>query len=185
MVIDPNKTFPEVEKMLYKLAWNAANKSFPFEEAQSEVFWGFMEACRLYCPDRGMKFSSWVFFKVSNHLRTHLHRKIEKQPPLIYMEEIKDDLLKANSARRPVREVLEAREDLSEDAKEMLLVFLDPPPEIQTLKFSWDKIEPLTPGEYLKQVKLYLGYTEGKDDTYCEIVLHEIRCCLESKKLCL
>lgn len=104
-VIDPVKEFPKVERMLYSAAHAARNRRFPLEEAIAEAFWAFMEACRTYQFDKGMKFSSYLFYRVNYHLKTHIIKRVQDSQRLVMME-INDDLLGESSLRKTLQQAL-------------------------------------------------------------------------------
>jgi uncharacterized protein YihD (DUF1040 family) len=104
-IIDPVREFPKVERMLYAAAHAAKNKRFPIEEAITEAFWAYMECCRSYQFDKGMKFSSYVFFRVNYHLKTHITKKVKDAQKIVLME-INDDLLGESPLRRSLEDAL-------------------------------------------------------------------------------
>lgn len=149
--------------MLYKLAWKAKTPRFSYEEAQSEAFLAFMLACYSYDPGRGALFSSWCYFKVWTHLKSH-KAKLAKDR-LVFME-LNEELVGAVPACRRI--FLEMLDDLSGDAREMISLMTNPPKEVLASS-------PLTPQELLESVFEHLGFSRGFDQIYNEITLHEIQ----------
>lgn len=148
--MDPMVVFPEVEKMIYKLAWKTA-EAYPvtFEEARSEAYWAFMRSCEDFKPGRGAKFSSWCYYWVWTHLKTFVTKRTVD--PLTFVD-IDDDLC---GGAAPLRnDCLELVSDLSEDAKEMISLFLETPAELVGVS--------MTPHQYMKRVKKMM-VTKGRD----------------------
>lgn len=163
--IDPVQEFPEVEFMLYRLAWDAWG--LPFAEAQSEAYYAFMLACATYQPDRGMKLSSWIYYKVERHLKTYRRRKRKDR---LVPAEITDTLL--NAAPRPerrntLRDILEKMQEseLSQEAQEMVSLLWESPAEVL------DEL----PRDALKRVKDHLSYEYGYDRVYNDLTVFELK----------
>ncbi len=161
--IDPEKELPRVQNLLYQLAWRAKNLRLPFEEAKGEAYFAFMLACRSFDPSRGMKFSSWVYFKVRNHLRTTCTRG--SRDPLVFVE-INDEVCGAAPSNR--KEFLEMLEDLSAEARELIHLLIELPGEILN-------DPPTSPRHLLARVCEYLGFRRGLDDVAQDIRVNEIR----------
>lgn len=164
--VNPEEVFPEVEKMLYKLAWATSNKyHIPFEEVRSEAYFLFMKACRNYKPKRG-KFSSWCYLVVSMYLKTFIMKRSEDR--LTFVEEVGDDLMGAAPAKDEGVERIKLVEDISSDAKEIISLLVETPRELMVLATA-------TPREFVKKVKDYLiqkGRTaEQVDNARKELVL--------------
>lgn len=124
--IDPNVMLPQVENMLYDLAWRAT-KTYPvtFEEARSEVYYAFMMACGDFKPDRGAKFSSWCYFWVWTHLKTWItKRTVDPMVPT----EINEELV--GEAPPTTSPCLDAVGELSTDAQEIISLLVDTPAEL-------------------------------------------------------
>jgi len=134
--IDPDKALPEVEKMLFDLAWKTAN-TYPvtFEEAKTEAYYAFVRACHDYSPEKskGSKFSTWCYFWVWTHLKTFVTKRTVD--PLVFVE-IDDDLAGAapedNSFNHSPLEGLsdDLVRGLSADAKEIMSLLIETPAEI-------------------------------------------------------
>lgn len=142
-IVDPETQFPQVEKMLYKLAWKFANQ-YPvtFEEAKSEAYFAFMLACQNYNPKKG-KFSTWCYFSVWCKLKDMVMKGASD--PLTFVE-IKEELL--GEAPPEKAESLDMVEDLSEDAREIISLIVETPQEILN--------EVSSPKTLLKRVKSFL-----------------------------
>lgn len=171
-----------MERMLYHAAHAASNKRFPFHEAITEAYWAYMKCCESYDGSRGMRFSSWVFYKVHRHLKTHIKDLIEDSQKLLFME-IKDDICGASPLRRSLEEALETRDDLCSDERELLKLILDPP--FSTLRFGWDEMREIKEFELVKAIKEHLGFERGLDSTYVDITLYNLKAKLTEKQLCL
>jgi hypothetical protein len=146
MNIDPATMLPEVEKMLHQRAWRTAQTTMvPYEEALSECHNSFMNACRLYKPDKGQKFSSYCYFVVAMEMKSLITRRTND--PLPKSEEIQEELVGEAPAER--WHGLELLEDLSGDAKEILRLLLETPGELLGGK-------PSEPGQLYQKVKWHL-----------------------------
>lgn len=165
--VNPKREFPRVNKMLYQLAWRVASTRFPFEEAKTEAYYGFMQACYTYDPERGTKFSSWCYYKVKAHLKTFMMEKA--RDPLSVALELKESNGGAvSTARREFREIIEDLSDLSRDAREIIDLLLDVPFDVVLTK-------PKTPYQLLKRVCEHWSYERGLDPVCSEITIMEIR----------
>jgi hypothetical protein len=123
--IDPDIALPQVEKMLYKLAWKTAQSyPVPFEEAKSEAYYAFVRACQDFRPDKGTKFSSWCYFWVWTHLKTFVMRR--SGDPLTFVE-IDDDL--CGEAPLEVSAEISLVKDLPNDARELFSLLCEAPRE--------------------------------------------------------
>ncbi len=162
-VIDPTEALPSVNKMLYDLAWKARNSRFPFEEAISEAYWAFVQACYSYDPHRGAKFTTWCYFKTWTHLKTVVTKKT--RDPLVFTE-MKEELVGAAPANK--RDFLDMVEDLSSDAREIISLLLDAPKEVL-------HTVPTTTAQLLSRVCDHLGFNRGWDGFQSGVTLHEIQ----------
>lgn len=139
--IDPTVEFPKVEKMLYQLAWKTSEAySIPFEECKAEAYYGFMKACGLYRPDKGNKFSSWVYFITWAVLKDMVIGR--SKDPLTFVE-LEDDCLGAAAPERAA--CLEVLDSLSAEARELVEMLLESPKEV------WGQVT--TPHQLLAKVK--------------------------------
>lgn len=121
-----------------------------------------MRACTTFNPERGTRFSSWVYFKAGAHLRT-ARKKVLVRPVMV---EIKEELAGAAPANR--KEWLEMLDDLSADARLLIHLIIESPIEIV-------KEVPISPRQLLRKVCEELGYVKGWDRIYTQITLFEIR----------
>ena len=144
--IDPEQAFPEVEKMLYSLAWATSNKyHVPFEEVQSEAYFLFMKACQNYKPSKG-KFSSWCYLVVSMYLRTFITKRAKDR--LTFVEEVGDDLM-STAQEHEAPELIKLSEGATSDAREIISLLVETPKELVELAG-------VTPRQFMKKVKEYL-----------------------------
>jgi hypothetical protein len=137
----------DVQKMLYKQAWDAAARyNLPFDECLSECYWGFVRAVNWrFDASKGLKFSSEVFLINAWRFKTKQRRELRdaERFPLVELNEETAGFAVADRA-----ECLEAVEGLSEEAREIVGLLLDTPKEL---------LEDLpTPKQLLKRVKAYL-----------------------------
>lgn len=76
MIVDPEAMLPKVEAMLFDQAWAIVRQCpVTFEEARSEAYEAFMEACCTYDKKRGSQFQTWCF----NVVKWKLCKFIEKR----------------------------------------------------------------------------------------------------------
>lgn len=144
--IDPNAVFPEVEQMLYALAWKFVRKypQLEFEDVKSQAYWGFLQAVRLWNPCKAAKFSTWCY-QVTYYFLQNLVMDNSKDAARLSFVEIDDDLCgAAPEPQAPYRDVLHT---LSQDAREIVSLLLDSPKEIA---------EELTPKQLFSAVKKHL-----------------------------
>lgn len=174
MPIKPEKVLPKVENMICRLAWNATRPDFPFEDARQEAFLGFLKACEKYDSKRGMKFSSWCYLKVKDHL-THCRVKdARKQSHISYFEP--DLIVRAIEGHQQINLIPPSRwrdmlEELSRDALEVVSLIVDTPGDLLG--------DGCTPRELLKRVLEHVQYERGLDKVSAEIILTEIKFGLE------
>lgn len=152
--VDPELELPKVEKLLYSLAWDFAQKyGLSFDEARSNSYVGFMKACRNFKPDRGMKFSSWCRLVTWGQHKSLIMRRAEKYVETVELnEELVGEATEVNYTtlelceKLPAREslastlcrliceapaeMMEVTEGLSEEAQEIFFLFLESPKEI-------------------------------------------------------
>jgi hypothetical protein len=144
MNVEPETLYPEVKHLIYKTAWRMSSLyGVSFEEALSQAHCGFMSACKRYKPDRGAKFSTFCQFIMNNWVK-RLAMEIGSRPNTVPIDE------EICGAAPPTRSPsLEALEDVSSDAKEVLELLLETPMEIL-------EEMPRTPVALLRGVRLYL-----------------------------
>jgi len=160
-VINPEETYLGVEKMLYRLAWRISPNQQSFEDAAAEAKVAYMKACQTYDPQRGTKFSTWCYFKVWRHLQGFSQKRAQDR---LVLTEMKEELVGAAPANRKV--FLEMIDDLSSDAKELISLLVDSPPEILE--------EVQTPQQLLKNALEHLGFISGWDNIDGELTMLEI-----------
>lgn len=108
---NPSDVFPQVEKLVYGLAWNFSRRyNIPFEDTRSEASVAFMKACRNYKEGKGMKFSSWCHLVVWGGLKSYVMRRAEDR--LVFVE-INDDLLGEDERATAHSRALELREAIN------------------------------------------------------------------------
>jgi len=136
--------FAQVEKMLYKLAWDAARAyKLEYEDCLSECYYAFVKAFNWrYDASKGTKFST-VVFTIAKWRLQNLMRTRNSQAP---MEELNEETAGFAPITRSV--ALEILGDLSEDAQEIVLLLVNTPPEIAA--------EVTTPKRLLSKVKQHL-----------------------------
>ena len=168
--IDAEVEFPKVEKMLYDLAWKfvAQYPQLPFEEAKSQAYWGYVRACHYFRPDRGMKFSSFVYQSAWFNLKNLVMEKsAQRLTPLsdlpTFQEEgaehtteaLLDHLLlqtRGAVATEPTA-VADLVSGLPEDCKEIVRLLTEVPKELLGLE--------MTPKQFFKKVKQHLVERKG------------------------
>ena len=151
-IVDPDKMFPEVERMLYRQAWRYS-RSFriPFSLAQSQASFAFVKACYTYKPEKA-SFLTWCYFKVTMSLKDAvIERTKDRLLCLVdvnYMMDGRGDgeprnpsfletVMESNPdiyVPEDGREFLEKLEDktqsLSPHAEQFLSLLMDTPPEL-------------------------------------------------------
>jgi hypothetical protein len=166
MPINAQKTFPQVEQMLYSIAWEFCNK-YPvsFEDAKSQAYWGFMRAVELwnrrgYSEERA-KFSTWCNFCTRcNMMNLITERSKSREIPT----EINEELLgEAPSLSSPCLEILEG---MSSEAREIVHLLLETPSEVLH--------EVGTPKQLLRSVKAHL-VSRGRCKQRVEAACIELR----------
>lgn len=167
-LIDPEQAFPEVEKMLYDLAWKCSN-AYPvtFEEARSEAYYAFVRSCQDYDPDKskGAKFSTWCYFWVWTQLKTFITKR--SADPLCFIEINEDASALFGEAPNLNSESLEMFDDLSDEAKEIIALLIETPQEILGTA-------PLPAKHLLARVKGYLEMA-GREKKVLDAAVEEIR----------
>lgn len=166
MPVDPTEMLPQVEKLLYDLAWKFHRRYplLPFEDAKSQSYWGFMMACKNWKPDRGAQFSSWVYFCASMHLRNLVMARSEETTrfpraiPTFHdkdenLTELEDAFYQAATAGPAHSDVLDLVADLPEDAKTIVQMLLETPGELVGRS--------MTPRQLLRKVKTKLVFDHG------------------------
>jgi hypothetical protein len=175
LMVDPVEMFPSVEKMIYCQAWKFAKKyPITFEEAKSQAYYGFIRACYKYTPGK-QKFSSWCYFLVWVTLKDLIMARAKD--PMIPVDPMPD----TEAGRREAEELMgvstdesgmfregieDTVSDLSNEAKEMLGLLLEPPAELLL------RTRP-TPKQLVCRVKKHLisqGRTKDQlQNAYCEL----------------
>jgi len=119
--IDPDVALPQVEKMIFSLAWKTAQTyPVPFEEAKSEAYYAFVRACHDYRPNKGTKFSSWCYFWVWTRLKDMVMAR--SKDPHVFVE-IDDDLCGGEAPE------ISLVKDLPSDARELFSLLCGAPKE--------------------------------------------------------
>lgn len=137
--LDPASAYPSVEPMLQKHAWSIA-RSYPgisFEEAMSEAYMAYLTACRLFNPDKGTKFSTFVGFVVPRQLQSFLRRRAKDRlcfadPGELYGESDKQQpAMSAQPLDCPSLDVVEELvQELGPDVRLFVSLLLDGPAEM-------------------------------------------------------
>lgn len=139
-MVDPEKMFPEVEKMIYHQCWKFA-KQYPitFDELKSEAYYAFTLACYDYKEGCGTKFSTWCNFWVWTKLKDLITARTKD--PHVLVDMVADDEL----SRRQTEELLgeadtksaqfnadltDLMDLLTDDACELLEMILHAPKEV-------------------------------------------------------
>lgn len=169
MTIQADKELPKIEKMIYRLAWKFTHAQFPFEDARQEAFMAYVKACETFDETRGMKFSTYVYFKVKNHLITRVTKDANKQvfyfePEQIFRAIEGNQLLEPKELTR-WQDMLQ---ELSRDAREVIALIVDTPHDL-----IGDAS--LTPKALLKRALERVRFERGLDQTDTEIILTEIK----------
>jgi DNA-directed RNA polymerase specialized sigma subunit len=161
--INPEAELPKVQKLIYAMA-HKFSSTYPisYEECLSEGYWAFMRACEKFQPDRGMKFSSWVYSRVWYGLKDLVTKR--SKDPITFIE-IDEDLF--GEAPAVKSESLEMIEDLSQDAREIISLLMETPEEIMGGMSA-------TPRQFLKAVKNYL-IRKGRCPKQIDAAHQEIR----------
>lgn len=165
--VDPNEMLPTVEKMLYNLAWKFHSMyGWPFDEALSEAYAGFMKACRIYRPGKGMKFSSYCYLAVWGFLKSESMKRAKsaKNMPLVEIDEqvcgetpeisnphllMMTEHVRRGSLQQTFatllsecpRELHDITSSLSEDAQELFFLFWNSPGEIARMRARADQVK--------------------------------------------
>ncbi len=179
ITVDPEKMFPQVEKMLYAQAWKFANSyPIPFEEAKAEAYFAFVRACHDYKKGRGSKFSSWCYYWVWTALKDLITKR--SKDPHVFIDLMAEDEMERRQAEEMIGvessvsgEFREFVEDivtgLSDDAKELLHLILDAPAEL----LGGDRP---TPKQLLVRVKKFL-LASGKEKCKLDLAHLELERC--------
>ena len=127
--IDPDTALPQVENMIYSLAWKTA-QLYPirFEETKTEAYWAFMKACRTYNPESKGKFTSWCYFIICCRLKSLVMDRTLDSAVLSFVEVLDDETF--GEAPEEVSEALELVRDLPEDARTLFGLLCEAPQEI-------------------------------------------------------
>lgn len=146
--------FAQVEKMLYKLAWDHAKAhNLDFNECLSECHWAFVRALNgKYDPSRGTKFSTYVHFLARCRL---MSLNMDKRRQVVY-DELEEEL--CGYAPPETTEVHDIISELSSDAQTMAALLLEAPQELL------GELADLSPKRLLSVVKTYLrdiGHTRA------------------------
>lgn len=139
-IMNPEAVFPQVEKMLYHMAWKFSNDyPIPFEEAKAECYYAFVRACADYKETRGSKFSSWCYFWAWTHMKTFVTKRTVD--PLVFVE-INEELVGEAPPITLNPRTAEVIEDLSEDAKEIIsLIFETSTEGVVTVKQLFRRVK--------------------------------------------
>jgi hypothetical protein len=157
--MDMDTAFEFVEEMLYGIAWDFTRRyRLSFDEVKSEVFWAFMLAARKFDGDRGMKFSTWITFKVTRYMRGWIKERFTDR--LSFVEEVREDALGPVAI---AKDWLEEVKGLSGDAREMLALLFDISDHEKT------------PARIAAELKREIGFEKGFDKVEQEITLQELR----------
>jgi DNA-directed RNA polymerase sigma subunit (sigma70/sigma32) len=160
---NPDQQLPKVINLLRSIAWSFWRKTgVDFDELMSESYLVFMKCCESYRKDKGTKFSSWLQFKVSMHLRTYLHKKFKDR--LVFVDEIVDEMLPIPEAPSTFRNSLADQiKGLSPEAQELIQLLVNAPESAER-----------SPAKLLRASCAELAY-EGIDPVFQKIIVHEIK----------
>lgn len=151
--MNPEKAWPTVERMLYKMAWKTTERyGVPFEDARSEVYLAFMKACWRWDPKRHARFTSFACFIANCRLRSLIMDRAtaHTQMPCV---ELNEEMLGFAPELRS--ECLEMLDDLSEDARELVSLLLEIPEDLIGYR--------MTPRQLMARVKRFMIEKRGRD----------------------
>lgn len=142
-ISNPEKVYPEVENLLIKLAANTMRVyGIPFDDCMSECNYAFVKAANWrFDPTKGAKFTTQVATIAKWRLKSLVIARMQEAPTVEIDEE------KAGFVPEVRSETLEAIEDLSEDAREIIALIVESPAEL---------LGQVTTRNVLKRVKTYL-----------------------------
>ena len=162
-MVNADVEYPKVDALLHKLAWKAHGLSgLPFDELRSEASMAFLKCCNTYGKKHRMKFSSWVYQKVWFHLLYYLRKRGNDR--LVYVEEIRDDMLPSDPHTALYNALEEQIQGLSLEAQELIRRLVDSP-----------HADPTAPTTVLKNTCREIAWEKGWDNVYTKIVVHEIQ----------
>ncbi|MDE2104490.1 MAG: hypothetical protein KGL39_45060 [Patescibacteria group bacterium] len=200
--MDPIEVFPQVEKMLYNLAWMFAKQhGEPFEDMRSIAYDGFMNACKSYSEGGGMKFASWCYLRTWGSLKTHTmskakdHRRIvfagnddESNDLLDIMRRHEDDTIPDERSHQ----IAQAVETTRLMRKSWAALFQQSPREMASLVFELPSVaqeivmlfmespkeivNAATKTKQVEQIKEHLSKRYGTDAV--EDAYNQLKCCL-------
>lgn len=168
-MVDPTANLAAVENILNALAHKYKDQyPITFEEAKTEAYYAYVRACYDFKPDAGMKFSSWVYTWVWQHLKTLIMKR--SADPLAFIE-INDETTpcEAGVGSMSLQMILDdTAADLSSDAVTILKLIVETPGDVIG-EMS------VTPKQLLSRVKAMLADAWGDrrrvDDAHKEICL--------------
>lgn len=146
-----NEEFRKVEPMLKWASHNFIKKyGGDYDDMFSEAQWFFLKAANTYDPNKGTKFSTWVWNNVRSGFTDFL-RKRSRRPQVALVA----DPVSPHSEPFPLWELLEG---ISDGAKEIVSLFYNPPSDV-----SFD-VNERTKGK-LEHEKWDVAITEFLKDT--------------------
>lgn len=167
-LLDHERAFRDMEKMLYKLAWTYHKTyNLDFNECLSECHWAFVKAVNWrWNPKKGTKLSTTVYTIAQWRLKNLRIAKM-RQPQLL---EINEEIVGAAPETRS--EALEIAEGLSEDAREIVELLVNTPAELL-------RDAPVPLNHLVSRVKRHLA-KKGRNKTRLEKAHREIVQCFQA-----
>lgn len=130
--MSPEDRFVQNEMMIYGVL-NKYYPSFRFDEDLRQIAaLGLWVACKTFDESKNFKFSTYAYRVILNQLRMYF-RKVSKEPPILYLEDVKqtvdesldvDDMLVMVDVSSDETKIVDALSDLTELESRILKAYM-------------------------------------------------------------
>jgi hypothetical protein len=124
-----NHSIEEHQKMIYRIAWSFHfSTGVEWEELVSEAYLAWCKNESKYDENRGIKFSTFMYLVIQNHLNNYVALLKRKNPSLNNHVDLMEDMLIGDMVEREVM-FRECLEDLGRDGKTICKIIFSSPSE--------------------------------------------------------
>ena len=159
--------FSDVEKLIYKIAHSYAQQyTIPYEDLLSQSLTCFMQIVNRYNPDKGTKFSTYLYFVISHQLRTFCQQEYKATNYTELDEELCGSLPCVDSSFTDDLLAL-----LTDDAQHVVALVLNPPEALRVVRTVRRSV---TRGCYIHAIKHYLHTYENWTKARAILAIDEV-----------